>query len=182
MLVITIPAAERYDEATSTFIPVGEPTIYELEHSLASISKWESKWESPFLGEGEKTTEQTLDYISMMCVNRELNLDDLTQEHMDQITAYITKKSTATTFAERPGAPTPRSKEFISSELIYYWMIALNIEWEAQYWHINRLLTLIRICNEKNKTEKKRGPMNQDARAARRELNAQRRAQMGSKG
>ena len=182
MLILTIKPSEKYDENTSSFIPDGEPVVYRIEHSLASLSKWESEFEIPFLGDAEKTDEQVQSYIKMMSLDGDIDMSLLTQEHFDEINSYIQKKMTATSFTEMSGTNRARPREFITSELIYYWMVSLNIPWECQYWHINRLLTLIKVCNEKNKPEKKRGPMNQSEKASRRALNAQRRAQMGTTG
>ena len=126
-----------------------------LEHSLVSLSKWESKWCKPFLSKDEKTVEETLDYIK--CMTLDQNVDSnvyfcLTEENIKQINDYISAPMTATTFSNnKKGA----SREQITSELVYYWMIALNIPFECQKWHLNRLLTLIRVCEIKSQPPKK---------------------------
>lgn len=153
MIKIIIPASERFDESTSTFINTPETMIH-LEHSLVSISKWESKWKTPFLSKDEKTTDQVIDYVKCMSLE---DVDDeiynsLTTGNMIEISNYIDSPMTATTFSEQSNKT---SSEIITSEIIYYWMITFNIPMECQNWHINRLLTLIRVCNIKNSPDKK---------------------------
>lgn len=153
MLTINIPDTELYDEVQNEFHMVKAQTL-NLEHSLVSISKWESKWHKPFLNKKEKTTEETLDYIRCMTIN---HVDPLVYSCIDsriikQINAYIEDPMTATTFSNQTNN---RNREIITAEVIYYWMIALNIPFECQKWHLNRLLTLINVCNIKNKPPKK---------------------------
>lgn len=155
MLTITIPATEYYDEKTSSFDSTKERTI-SLEHSLISISKWEAKWHKPFLTNNNKTSEEIVDYIKCMTITQ--NVDPLvyrvlTADNFKQIEKYIDDPMTATWFNERETKS--RNKEIITSEIIYYWMISFNIPFECQKWHINRLLTLIRVCNIKNQPPKK---------------------------
>lgn len=155
MLRITIPPFELFDSASNQFIQVKGQTL-QLEHSLVSLSKWEAKWHKPFLSSEEKTTEEVLDYIRCMTITQ--NVDPqvyagLTTSNMDEISAYINDSNTATWFKEE--RQTGRSREVITSEVIYWWMISLNIPPEYQKWHLNRLLTLIRVCNEKNTPPKK---------------------------
>lgn len=179
MFKIIIPDSEHYDEATSSFVtlPGGE---LELEHSLVSISKWESMWEKPFLGSDEKTDEETFSYVKHMTLNEvedESIYFRLTSKNLTDINAYINKKMTATWFRERPAG---KSREIVTSELIYYWMISLNIPLECETWHLNRLFTLIKVCNEKNAPSKK---MSRNEIAARnRALNEQRKAQLKTRG
>ena len=155
MLRIDVPARELYNEITEEFEMVPATTLT-LEHSLVSLSKWESKWCKPFLGKGEKTNEETLDYIRCMTLTQNVNPNvyrALSNSNIEKIRNYIDSPMTATTFREDPNAP--KSHEIITSELIYYWMIALNIPVEFQKLHLNRLLTLIRVCNIKNRPPKK---------------------------
>lgn len=179
MLQIVIPASEYWDEINQEFINKKEQ-ILRLEHSLVSLSKWESKWCKPFLS-SDKSTEEIIDYIKCMTISS--NIDDsiyssLTQQNILDITDYINAPMTATTFSNisqsRP------NREVVTSELVYYWMINQNIPFECQKWHLNRLLTLIRVCNVKNQTPKKMGKrelMNRNAA-----LNAARRKQLNTKG
>ena len=180
MLIITIPATEMFNEKTNQFFTLKEQTL-QLEHSLVSLSKWESKWGKPFLSKEEKSIAETIDYIKCMTITQ--NVDPnvytrLSRENIEAINNYIEAPMTATTFYgdEQKG----RSKEIVTSELIYYWMIALNIPMECQRWHLNRLLTLVRVCNVKNAPPKKRsrGEIMRHNAA----LNASRRKQLNSRG
>ena len=155
MLQIEIPASEWWDESTNSFINV-KPVTLTLEHSLVSLSKWESKWCKPFLTKDSKTNEETLDYIRCMTLTQNVDPNvylGLTSKNIEEIKEYINNPHSATTIHENSNAP--RSRETITSELIYYWMIALNIPPEYQKWHLNRLLTLIKVCNVKNSPPKK---------------------------
>lgn len=181
MLRIEIPIGPEYwDEEKDEFvIPPGYPI--DLEHSLVSLSKWESKYCKPFFSKTEKTSAEILDYIKMMAVTDGVLPEvwnNLTQENVDAIQAYIDAPMTATTFSKETRAS--NSREVITAELIYYWMVALTIPFECQYWHINRLLTLIRVCNVKNAPAKKQSKGDIMRRNA--ALNAERRARMNSKG
>ena len=181
MLTITVPGIESYDETLDQFVSIGDVTL-ELEHSLVSLSKWESKFEKPFLGKTEKTTEEILAYVRYMVVTPnppEEFLQKLSKENLEDVNAYIERKMTATWFSEPRGAP-KTSREVVTAELIYYWMTVFHIPFECETWHLNRLFTLIRICNLKQEKPKK---MSRAEVAARnRELNAQRKAQLGTKG
>lgn len=180
MLTISIPLSESFDEAKNEFV-VSEGFVLELEHSLASLSRWESKFEKPFLGKGEKTTEEVKWYVRAMTLTADVPSDmyeRLSPDNMEQINNYINAKMTATTIREI--GPQRPSFEIITAEIIYYWMVSLQIPFECENWHLNRLITLVRVCNEKNKPAKK---MNRrDAAARQRELNSQRRAQLGTRG
>lgn len=180
MLVITIGATEVYDESEGKFHTQGGIEL-QLEHSLVSLSKWEQEFEKSFLGKNEKTTEETFAYIRHMVLTQnppEDFLQRLSKENLEAINAYIERKMTATWFSDQPGAP--KSREVITSELIYYWMTVFNIPFECETWHLNRLFTLIRICNVKQAKPKKMGRA--EVAQRNRELNAQRKAQLGTKG
>ena len=180
MLRITIPAAELWDEVNQEFVSTKEQTL-QLEHSLVSLSKWESKWNKAFLGKQEKTNAETLDYVRCMTITQNVKPDVyrcLTSENINQINDYIDAPMTATHFSnEQQGGV---NRETVTSELIYYWMIALNIPFECQKWHLNRLLTLIKVCNIKNTPPKKMSRQQIMSRNA--ALNAARRKQMNSRG
>lgn len=182
MLHITIPLApEGWDEQKQEFVEPITQTL-QLEHSLVSLSKWESKWHKAFLSKKDKTVEETLDYIKCMTITQHVKpevYDYLTRENIEQINAYIEDPMTATMFSERKSGG-KGSNEVVTAELIYYWMIALNIPFECQKWHLNKLLTLIRICEIKNSPPKKMSKKDIMSRNA--ALNAARRKQMNSRG
>ena len=180
MLWITVPARELWDEKNQRFINTKEQTL-QLEHSLVSLSKWESKWNKPFLLQGEKTTEETIDYIRCMTLTQNVKPEVylcLTDKNIKDVTNYIYAPMTATTFSDDKS--TKKSREIVTSELIYYWMIALNIPFECQKWHLNRLLTLVRVCNVKNAPPKKTSKKDLMRRYA--EINAANRKKFNSKG
>ena len=180
MLRITIPAVEQWDEAKQEFIYTKEQTL-SLEHSLVSLSKWESKWCKAFLTKQEKTFEETLDYIKCMTLTQNVDpevYNYLTNGNIKEINEYIEAPMTATYFSDEKTSKT--SREQVTAELIYYWMIALNIPFECQKWHLNRLLTLIKVCNIKNQPPKKRSKKDIMSRNA--ALNAARRKQLNTKG
>ena len=154
MLKITIPAIEQYDEVNNEFITSKEQ-ILQLEHSLVSLSKWETKWCKPFLSKEKKTIEETIDYIRCMTITQNVEpkvYNLVTSENIKQVNDYIEATMTATTFSNEKKTI---SREIFTSEIIYYWMIAHNVPFECQKWHLNRLLTLINVCNIKNAPPKK---------------------------
>lgn len=188
MLEITVPAGERYNEEIGEFVSIDKPQILQLEHSLISISKWEEKWAIPYFSyKEEKTDEQILDYLRCMTINKNVDPNvyyHLTNENVQKINEYIEHKHTATWFTDdekknfiRRGG---RRGDIITAEIIYYWMIALQIPFECEKWHINRLITLIRVCNEKNEPAKKMSKGEILKRNA--ALNAARRKAMNSRG
>lgn len=180
MLQLVIPATEQWDEFRQEFVHVKEQTL-QLEHSLVSLSKWESKWCKSFFARQEKTYEETIDYIKCMTLTQNVKDETyycLTNDHLTQIYKYIEAPMTATRFSDDKNTKTNR--ETITSELIYYWMIALNIPFECQKWHLNRLLTLIQVCNIKNQPPKKMGKRDLMSRNA--ALNAARRKQLNTRG
>lgn len=181
MLKIEVPITqEGWDEKNERFIEANTKTLC-LEHSLVSISTWESKWKKPFFSKEDKTDEETFDYIKCMTLTENVDPDvynHLTKENCDTIYKYMNDSMTATTFSkEQAGKP---SREIVTSELIYYWMITLNIPTEFQHWHIKRLLTLIQVCNIKNTPPKKMSRKEIASRNA--AINAANRAKYHSKG
>lgn len=182
MLTINIPAGELFDDDKGEFITSKAQTLC-LEHSLVSISKWESKWHKPFLNDKEqKTHKETIDYIRCMTITQ--NVDPncyyfLTNKNILDVKAYIDDSMTATWFSEKK---TSSSKRIITSEVIYYWMVALQIPFECKKWHLNRLLTLIKVCNEENKPQNKKHKNKRDFLASRAALNAARKKQLGTRG
>ena len=187
MLEIIIDQREGFDEVKQEFIKIPR-TVLQLEHSLISISKWESKWHKPFLQSAKDlNNEEILDYIKCMTISPG-KVDDhiyffLTQENVKEIIDYIQNPMTATWFGEDKRGP--RNREIITSELIYYWMVALQIPFECQKWHLNRLLTLVRVCNAKNEesSPNNKNKMSKSALMSRNAaLNAQRKAKLHTKG
>lgn len=157
MLQINIPGREFWDEKKQEFIYSKDYSIC-LEHSLVSISKWEAKWKKPFLSDkNEKTREEMVDYVKCMTITQNVDKEaynNLTNRNLKEIKDYIDDSMTATWFTEDKSKK-EKNREQITSELIYYWMIASQIPFECQKWHLNRLLTLIKICSIKNSPKKK---------------------------
>lgn len=180
MLTITVGGVQSFDDEKQEFVETGGYKL-QLEHSLVSLSKWESEFEVPFLGKGDKTSEEAMAYIRCMVLTPNPPgdfLQELSKENIEAINAYIERKMTATWFSEQPGAP--KSNELITAELVYYWMTVFNIPIECENWHLNRLFTLIRIANLKQSKPKRMSRSEINARN--RELNRQRREQLGTKG
>jgi hypothetical protein len=180
MLTVTVGATDFFNEETGSFEVHGGVEL-QLEHSLASLSKWESIYEVPFLGPKSKTPEQLFKYIECMVLAPNPPgdiLQKLSQENVEEIQAYIDRKMTATWFSEIE--PQTKNQETITAELVYYWLTVYNIPFECETWHLNRLFTLIRIASLKQQKPKKMSRA--DVARRNRELNQQRRAQLKSKG
>ena len=181
MLSIHIKPRDLFNEKTNEFIPVKGGTL-KLEHSLVSISKWESKWKIPFLSKKPKTKEQIDDYIRCMSVNGDPDpnlIASISTKDKNRIIDYIEEKQTATWFTNLDGKRNTQS-DIITSERIYYWMIVYQIPHEYEKWHLSRLLTLIEICNRENTPPKN---MTQAEIIARNKaLNAERKAKLHSRG
>lgn len=182
MLTITVEANEIWNAKKNEFIIIPEQKI-SLEHSLVSLSKWESIHHKPFLGKDEKTKEEILDYIKCMTISQ--NVDDniynfLSEKNCKEINEYIEDSRTATTFYDRNKNSGPKGREVITSELIYYWMINYNIPFECQKWHLNRLLTLIKVCNIKSDSGKKMSK--NEILSSNKALNEARRRQYNTRG
>lgn len=179
MLKVLIRGTDVFDEKTQKFLTKDDVEIV-LEHSLFALSKWESIWEKPFLGLEDKTDEQTLSYIT--CMSEELlppeTLARLSKANIQEINEYISSTQTATTFNELQ--PVSRTRSIVTAEIVYYWMVSLNIPFECQYWHFNRLITLIKVINNKNAPPKKMG--RRESAAQQRQLNAERRARNNTTG
>lgn len=180
MLVIRVPIGEEsYNDETREF--VSEKFELELEHSLVSLSKWESKFEKPFLNTESKSVEEILWYIKAMVITKEVPdevFENLTEDNLTEIDRYINAKMTATWFSDSENQK--RSRQVITSEVIYSWMIDHNIWIECENWHLARLFTLIRVCNQKNAPKKKMS--RNEVLQKQRELNAKRRAALGTTG
>ena len=180
MLKITIPAREMFDEVKQEFINTKEQTL-ELEHSLVSLSKWESKWHKPFIDNRNLSTGENIDYIRCMTLTQNVDPEVyqyLSKENIKQINEYISDPMTATTFSNERSKGS--GKEVLTSEILYYDMIALGIPFECQKWHLNRLITLIKVCSIKQNPPQKMSKGDIMRRNA--ELNAARRKQFNTKG
>ena len=178
MISIHIPETEYYDETKNEFVSIKEQTLL-LEHSLISVSKWESKWHKPFLEKNDKTTEEVIDYLRCMTITQNVDPNvyyNISENDILRIKDYIDDSMTATTFSNqnRP------NRQIITAEIVYYWMVTFNIPFECQKWHLNRLLTLINVCSIKNQPSKKMSKA--DIRSRNAALNAARRAQLGTRG
>lgn len=165
---------------------VVKPQILRLEHSLISISRWESKWKKPFHNpnkEERKTVEEFLDYIKCMTVNKQVDPNVylcLTSSDIEAINKYIEDPMTATWFSDIDGENRSPSREIITSEIVYYWMIKAGIPLECEKWHFNRLVTLIQVFGAKDGTQKKMTKNQTLQRNAK--LNAARRKKYNTKG
>ncbi len=179
MLILKIPEQEYYSNETGEFSYCRAVTL-KLEHSLVSISKWESKWKKPFLTMEAKTPEEFIDYIRCMTINQDVPdevYELLGYDNVRKIEEYIMDPATATTVKDRR---TGRgSAEIPTSELIYYWMISNGIPFECEKWRLNRLLTLIKVCNAKGNPQQM---SRQEIYAMNAALNSSRRAATGSRG
>lgn len=182
MLQIIVPETELFNEKDNTFFTT-ERVQLSLEHSLVSLSKWESKWKKPFIGNKETTEEEIRDYVRCMTISQNIKPDVymcLTPQNLKDVQNYIADSMTATWFNEKNTKNGPKNGEAITSELIYYWMISYQIPFECQKWHLNRLLTLIRICGIKNQQPKKYSKKDLMSRNA--SLNAARKKKLGTSG
>lgn len=181
MLNIVISKQDLWDEEKEKFIPI-KPTILRLEHNLLSMSDWESKHKKPLLGKNSLTIDELRDYVRSMTQN---DVEDqnvylaLTAKHLNVVQRYMADPMTATTFTERKNQK--RNSQFITNELIYCWMSKFNIPYQpCEQWHLNRLLTLIKVCSEENSGPQKvdKGQAMRDQRA----LNELRKAKLGTTG
>lgn len=180
MIQITIPGGELFDQKTNEFVKFKTTTL-NLEHSLISISKWEAKHKKPFLQTGNRSADEIADYIACMSMAQTIDpriIYKAPAKEIQRVAEYIDDPMTATTFKEDPSQP--KSHQIVTSELIYYWMIAYNIPFECQKWHLSRLLTLIRICGIKNAPPKKTSKAEMMRRRS--QINAERRSRLHTKG
>lgn len=185
MLKITVTAKEGFNNKTNEFVTLDHDVTICLEHSLVSISKWESKWHKPFLSKDQKTNEEVIDYVRCMTITQNVPPNTyylLSQQNLKEINSYIENPMTATTFTNNAtGKPASSNKEIITSEVLYYWMSKYNLPYKFETWHLNRLITLIRVCSVKegsstNKMSKRETAMSNKA------INDARRKQYNTKG
>lgn len=171
MLTISLSASDDSDEVVEL----------NFEHSLISLSKWEQNYKKPFFGKETKTPEEAAYYFKCMLLNENAPvgiLNKLKEADIIAISEYINDKQTATWFREDPKQkPTT---EVVTSELIYYWLVQFQIPFEVQYWHLNRLMTLVKIAGIRQTKPKPMSKAQQKEEYAR--LNAERRARLGSSG
>ena len=183
MLEIHIPDVEGWDQNKEEFVTKKGADLI-LEHSLVSLQKWEAKWKKPYLLDNNKTDEEMLDYVRCMTMTKNVDPDlyyYIPKEEMEKIAKYINDPMTATTITNR--RPGSRSKEIVTAELIYFWMINYNIPMEYRKWHLNQLIMLIRVCEVKNESGNKGSKMSMnEIYASNRAENARRRAMAHSKG
>lgn len=179
MLTLEVPIIELYDDKNSSFINIPAHTL-KLEHSLVSISKWEAKFHKPFLSNKELSGDLLIEYIRFMTITQNVRDDlfeNLPQDLVNKVIDYIQDPMTATTFSDRTNKP---SREIITSEIIYFWMVNFNIPIECQKWHLNRLLALIKVCIIK--TSKQPRMSRKDILSRNAALNAERKARLNTSG
>lgn len=186
MLKLTIPSARLWNTKTEEFMHTKEYTFM-IEHSLISISKWEETWHIPFISDTPKTNEQTIDYVKCMTITQNVKPEaylGLTKENLHSVSEYIGDSKTATWFGKPRIPEKPQKKEIVTSELIYYWMVSLQIPFECQKWHLNRLLTLVKVCNAKAKLANAKQPKGNKKKvlANNASMNAARRKKLGTSG
>lgn len=182
MLTITIPGRELFDITTSRFIKTEGITI-ELEHSLATLSKWEAKHQKPFLSGKEKTPEEFWSYIQFMVITPGVDpekLSEMSKENFEEINDYINSKESATTFSMLPQRR--GRSEVVTAEVIYHWMVAYNIPESWEHRHLNQLFTMIRVCNAKNPNNKRQKLSAAERSAQMREINSQRLKELNTTG
>lgn len=181
MLQITIPAERGFNEITEEFVSFPAVTL-RLEHSLISIQKWEAKWHKSYLNNKEFTAEEQLDYIRCMSIDSNFDasiFNRLRISDYEKIRDYIANPMTATVIHRRKDQSSS-SGQFVTAELIYYWMTEFGIPFECNKWHINQLLTLIEVCSIKQSPGKK---MNKrEAAMMRAAANESRRKRLGTRG
>ena len=187
MLKLKLPSLDIWDQETEEFSSVPEIDL-EFEHSLYTISIWESRFKKPYLNEKNKTPEETMAYFYIMCQNPPMSEEDfvkrLDTKTVKKLSEYMADAMTATVITEnRPQKP---GKEVITNEIIYYWMVSLQIPFECQYWHLNRLMTLIRVTSikkaEANDPKASKRAASREQLQRNNDLNELRKAQLGSKG
>jgi hypothetical protein len=179
MLKVIIPSIEFFDEGKNSFFNSKEYEL-QLEHSLVSLAKWESTWHKPFLIKENKTDEETIDYIKAMTITQNVDPQAYTlikQPVIDKILNYINDPMTATTINKQKEVT---KSGIVTAEIIYYWMVTFNIPFDCQKWHLNRLLTLIDVCNIKNTPVKKRSK--KEIYEQNRAINESRKAKLKSEG
>ena len=181
---IIVSGKPVWDEEKEEFIKLDKDYKLIIEHSLLSISKWEAIYHKPFLST-DKNAEMIVTYAKCMTIN---NVPDevyekLSVENINEMTEYIEDQQTATWFSDnKPAHQNGKmmgSGEIITSEIVYYWMTQMNIPVEFQKWHLNRLLTLIRVISVKNDPKSNNRKM---TAADRRALNAARKAKYHTRG
>ena len=188
MLEIIVKASEQWDEDKQEFYTLQKDTVLKLEHSLLSISKWESKWHTNFIGNEKLTLEQSIDYVRCMTVTPKVNpkiYSVITKENLSEIAEYIKNPMTATVVKQAPDGVRRYGKfhsDNLTSEEIYYYMIEFGVPFECEKWHLNRLLTLLKVCSVKQmQANGKKMPSGQLAKQYA-QLNSMRRAARGTKG
>ena len=165
MLIIKVEEQEFFDSKKAMFFNT-KPLTVRMEHSLISIAKWEAFWEKPYLGTLGKTPgisgiREETHYIKCMIIGDVPDYipEIIVQNNLKEIQEYITKPYSATKVYRK--GPQPPSRQIVTTELIYYWMVRFGIPMECQRWHFNRLLMLIDVCNVKDQAASKKGTLSE---------------------
>lgn len=183
------PIDDGWDPVKEEFFTL-PGTSFTIEHSLVSISKWESTWQKPFLKTKDKTPEEMLDYIRCMTLTQNVKpevYERLSPDIVREIWDYVESPQSAATIVDvgaQPKEGQAPSRELVTSEVIYSWMVEHGIPFECQKWHLNRLMNVIKILNKRarNAAGNKPTMSKRELLQRNRALNAQRRAKLNSKG
>lgn len=186
MYELKVKGGELYNNLTKEFIYVKPHTLI-IEHSLISLHAWEAIWHIPFLGDQKLNYEQIVSYIKCMTLNHDVDPNIylfITDENIKEVNAYIDNPMTATWFGDGLGTSKKKKKRagrIVTAELLYYYMLSLNIPFECRKWHLNQLITLIKVCNEENETPNKK-VSKRDFIKRRDEINEMRKKQLHTTG
>lgn len=156
VLDLYVPGKEFWNSELQEFIYTKDITLH-LKHSLISLTRWEQHYKRRFLDDGPKNEEEYRFYIQCMTLNKDVDpliYTVLQEDDIKKVTDYLHDSMTATTLPKQNDKS--NKGERLSSELIYYYMSALNIPFECEKWFLNNLIILISIASIKNNPQEKK--------------------------